>query len=495
MRPVVNEDEEVETQRSTSESQNLLRNLQKEGGLVKKRMLMTVLLSMGLGNVYAMRVNLSSAVEPMQKHYGWSNITQGYVLSAFFWGYVLFQIPGAILAEKYGGQIVFGIGVLGTAILTLILPLCAGHLWLLLAVRAVMGLFESVTFPAMNVLFTKWVPCTERSFHVSVANAGAYMGTAVAFPVSGVLIDMHKDDDNVSTTWPWVFYVFGAIGVAWFILWMWLAASTPGQMKGITDGELEYITQTTGRDADVTVGTENVKRSPSPPWRGFLTHPAAWAIYINHFSSNYCVYTLMTYLPKYMDEDLGFSLQDAGGIAVIPYLCQFGAAIASGTIADKLIKVTTVRNTRLIIELSAFTMASVMLVTMGWMTDTTLAVVFVSAAIGSSGFVGGGFISNYVDVSPHQAGYLYSVGNVIANIAGIIAPIIAGYILGDEVYPPTVTLTSPLTPAEYGESSSASGTIAASHWRNVFYLSAAIYVFAGVMWVFFMKGKPVPELN
>ena len=470
------------TQKKPDEEEML--RLQKAGGWFRKRFVVTTTLMFGLVNVYAMRVNLSEAVEPMQKHYNWSNITQGYVLSAFFWGYILFQIPGAWLASKYGGKYVFGAGVFGTSVLTLIVPFCASRLWLLLTVRALMGLCESVTYPALNVLFTQWVPCTERSFHVAFTTAGAYLGTAIAFPVSGVLIDLHHDDDDVSTTWPYVFYVFGACGLLWCFVWQFLGESSPGSAKHITADERRYLALTTGCDADVTVGKLDVVKSDSPPWRGFLTHPAAWAIYINHFSANLSIYTLMTYLPKYMKEDLGFDLKSAGGIAVIPYLMQFLGSIGSGFVADWMIKFTTVKRTRLTIELVSFGICISALCVTGWMTDTTLAVVTVSIAVGASGMTGGGFSSNYIDVSPHYAGYLFSVGNVIANTAGIIAPILAGYILGDAERSP-------------GEASSDSSEsyVPASHWRNVFYVSAGVYFCAGVVWVLFMSGKPVKELN
>eukprot|EP01061_Rhynchopus_euleeides_P001435 TRINITY_DN11013_c0_g2_i3.p1 TRINITY_DN11013_c0_g2~~TRINITY_DN11013_c0_g2_i3.p1 ORF type:complete len:531 (+),score=183.03 TRINITY_DN11013_c0_g2_i3:48-1595(+) len=471
-------------------------DMQHAGGCLKARIVMSILLMTGIGNVYTMRANLSAAVVPMQKEYGWSNATQGIVLSSFFWGYILFQIPGALLSAKYGGKQVFGLGILGTAVTTLLLPLVASRLWLLLVLRAVMGLCESVTYPAMNALFTTWVPSTERSLHVSMGNAGAYLGTAIAFPISGIIIDIHKDADDVSTTWPWVFYVFGILGCVWFVLWEIFAASSPEQSRWITEDEVAYISATRGQDADVRVKKNDVPKSASPPWISFLLSVPAWAIYINHFANNFCVYTLMTYLPKYMDEVLGFNLSESGGIAVIPYILQFILMLCSGVCADHLIKTKlTVRSTRLLIELVAFAVCCTGLVLAGWMTDVTIAVVMVTIAIGFSGFTGGGFMSNYIDVSPHYAGHLFSVGNLIANVSGIIAPILAGLLLGND---DDTTVVHASFPGGFGNStdSDSSGShVPASHWRNVFYVSAGMYVFAGIIWIFFMVGKPVPELN
>merc|ERR1712232_760050 len=121
-------------------------------------------------------------------------------MGSFFWGYVLLQIPGAVMAKKWGGKRVFGIGVLGTSILTLALPVCAKSLWLLYFVRAFMGVMEAVTYPAQNEMFTHWVPAPERAFGVTFANTGSSVGTALAMPISGVIIGMAHDAGGVSTT-------------------------------------------------------------------------------------------------------------------------------------------------------------------------------------------------------------------------------------------------------------------------------------------------------
>ena len=84
-----------------------------------KRKLLSLLLMLGFFNVYAMRVNLSLAAEPMQQHFGWSETTKGVVLSSFFWGYVPGQVPGAVLARRFGAMPVLGLGIGATAALTL----------------------------------------------------------------------------------------------------------------------------------------------------------------------------------------------------------------------------------------------------------------------------------------------------------------------------------------------------------------------------------------
>ena len=129
------------------------------------------------------------------------------------------------------------------------------------------------------------------------------------------------------------------------------------------------------------------------------------------------------------------------------------------------------------------------------MTNVVVAVTMVTIAIGFSGFTGGGFMSNYLDVSPHYAGHLFSVGNLIANVSGIIAPLVAGFILGDSEDDDAGGFHAAFGDnTTIGSSSSGSGASAAD-WRNVFYVSSGMYVFAAIVWILFMQGNPVPELN
>ncbi len=71
---------------------------------------------------YIDRVNISVAIIPMAKEFGWSMQTQGIVLSAFFAGYLLLQIVGGRLADRFGGKMVLAVGVLAWSLFTLLTP-------------------------------------------------------------------------------------------------------------------------------------------------------------------------------------------------------------------------------------------------------------------------------------------------------------------------------------------------------------------------------------
>ena len=111
---------------------------------------------------YIDRVNISVAIIPMAEEFGWDRGTQGLVMSSFFAGYLLTQVAGGWLADRFGGKTVLGFGVLFWSAFTIITPPAAfAGLTFLLISRVGMGLGEAVTFPSIYSLFSRWLPITE----------------------------------------------------------------------------------------------------------------------------------------------------------------------------------------------------------------------------------------------------------------------------------------------------------------------------------------------
>lgn len=163
------------------------------GCCIPQRYVLAIMGFLGLVNAYTMRITLSVAITKMSKRppnrnssadsgmcpddlpdghvyvdegiYDWSQEMQGIILSSFYWGYVITHLPGGLLAEKFGGKWTLGLGILSTAIFTLLTPLAVdmGGANALIILRVLMGLGEGTTFPAMSALLASWVPLTERS--------------------------------------------------------------------------------------------------------------------------------------------------------------------------------------------------------------------------------------------------------------------------------------------------------------------------------------------
>jgi len=179
--------------------------------------------------------------------FNWDTEQQATLLGAFFYGYVLTQIPGGILAERYGAKWMFGISILITALLSLLVPLAAQ--WSFLAfflTRFGQGLAEGVVWPCMNTLISKWMPKMERSRGSTIIFTGSQIGTVVSLSLAGYLCD-----GSFMGGWPAVFYLLGIIGCFWFVLWSAFVYESPDRHPHISEEEYDYIKD--GQDNEQTI--------------------------------------------------------------------------------------------------------------------------------------------------------------------------------------------------------------------------------------------------
>ncbi|KAG8582002.1 hypothetical protein GDO81_007887 [Engystomops pustulosus] len=402
---------------------------------------LAVLALFGFFMLYALRVNLSVALVDMVnstssqqvnssasvcpdhsaspqvprnttgKKYDWDADTQGWILCSFFFGYILTQIPGGHIAGRFGGKLLLGFGILGTAIFTLLTPLAAdlgaGYL---IAVRALEGFGEGVTFPAMHAMWSSWAPPLERSRLLSLSYAGCQLGTVVSLPVSG-LICYYLD-------WIYVFYIFGALGVVWFILWFFLVSDTPQSHRTISDSEKEYILSTLKHE---------LSKDTDVPICAILKSMPLWAIVVAHFSYNWTFYTLLTLLPTYMKEILRFNVQENGFLSALPYFGCWLCMIITGYVADLMrekFNFSTVA-VRKIFNTFGMVGPAVFLLAAGYTgCNYTLAVVFLTLSTTIGGFSMSGYNINHLDIAPSFAGLLLGITNTFGTIPGMVGPVI-----------------------------------------------------------------------
>jgi ACS family sodium-dependent inorganic phosphate cotransporter len=248
---------------------------------------------------------------------------QGLILSSFYWGYVITHLPGGMLAERFGGKYSLGLGILSTAIFTLLTPVVVkwGEHTGLIVLRVLMGLGEGTTFPALNAMLAQWTPPEERSIIGSMVFAGAQLGTVLANSLSGLILH--------HTTWPTVFYVFGAIGLLWFLVWVLICYNNPYEHPFISERELKYLHERMN---------EHTHAKPPPvPWRHMLTSAPVWALIAAQIGHDWGFFTMVTDLPKYMSSVLHYSIKDNGFVSSLPYLLMWFCSLGSSWLADWMI--------------------------------------------------------------------------------------------------------------------------------------------------------------
>ncbi|MGR8919480.1 MAG: ACS family MFS transporter [Gammaproteobacteria bacterium] len=395
---------------------------------------------------YIDRVNISVAVIAMQETFGWSDTTKGYVLSSFFIGYMLFQVPSGWLANRYGGKLILGAAVLWWSVFTIITPAAAMiSLPLLIVGRIAMGLGEAAMFPSAYNLYGRWVPPNERSRAVSMLIGGIPLGTLFALVVTGWLVEQFG--------WPSVFYIFGAAGVVWCLLWFARAANDPATDPRCAAAERDMLAS----------HAPPPKESTEIPWRTMLTTPAIWALLVNHFCSNWALYMLLAWLPSYFHGQLGLSIMSAGIYSAAPWLTMFVVGNLGGVLADKLhrggMSLTAVRK---LMQVTGLVGGAACLLAVQNVTETGPALALMCGALGLLAFTWSGFVPNHLDIAPRYADVLMGITNTAGTVPGIIGVAITGWLVDT------------------------TGTYA-----SAFTLCAAVNIFGAVVWLFFATAKRV----
>lgn len=450
------------------------------------RLNLAILMFLGFAVVYGLRVNLSVAMVAMVnntepapapnttvKHacplpsgvnntsdtftqpdgvpqYPWDSKTQGWLQGSFFFGYLCTQIPGGYLAGHYGGTKFLGLGVLGTAVLTLLTPLAAqwGPRWLF-ALRALEGFGEGVTFPAMMALWARWAPPLERSRLMSLSGSGANFGAFVALPLTGFICQ--------TLGWPAVFYLCGSGGCLWAVFWFAFVSDDPRTHRRISEKERDYIVNSIGAQ-----GTGHGWKVPA--WSMLLSVPL-WAIIITQMCSNLSYYVLLTSLPVYMDNILHFDLQSNSFLSALPYLGAWFFSILSGFAADSLLerRVFSVTVVRKIFTAIGLGLPAVFFVAVCYIgCSHALTVTFLTLSTTTGGASAVGVYINQIDIAPRYAGFLLGITNTFGTISGVVAPIVTGY---------------------FTEEHTLEG------WRKVFWLSAATNLGGAILFTIFGTGK------
>jgi len=362
---------------------------------------------------YIDRVNISVAIIPMAADLGWTPEMQGRVLASFFVGYLLLQVAGGRLADRFGGKVVLAGGVLAWSLFTVLTPPAAYlGFGVLIAARILMGTGEAVTFPSIYTIYSRWVPLTERSRAVALANSGIPLGTVFALVVTPWIVQAFG--------WEWAFYLFGAVGGLWWIAWYLQVTSKPAEHPRIDPQEL----------AEITDGITPQNDAVSVPWKALFTSMPVWAIIVAHFCNNWSLYVLLSWLPTFVNQGLGVDYAAVGWVTMIPHIASFIFLNVAGNIADRLIAsgMDVGRVRKLMQSIGAGGIAIALLI-VGQVETAWMAITVMTIGNALAAFVTGGFAVNHMDIAPRHAGTLMGITNTAGTIPGIIGVYVTGLIL------------------------------------------------------------------
>lgn len=261
--------------------------------------------------------------------FDWNEYESGLVLGSFYWLHWVTQIPGGILAQRYGPKLVFGLSNFIGCLMCAVIPLLSYYsLKVLIWFRVLQGLIVGLAWPAMHTMTGRWIPPNERSKFVT-AYMGSSIGVAALYPLFGYVIAW--------SSWEWVYHLCVVIGIAWYLGWHFLVFDSPADHPRITADERDYI--------EKSLGSSIRREAGVIPWRAILTSKPVWITVISQWGGIWGLFTMMTQAPTYFKLIHGWSISMTGILSGVPHLMRTCFAYAFSLLGDRLLEKGTMTRT------------------------------------------------------------------------------------------------------------------------------------------------------
>ncbi len=361
---------------------------------------------------YMDRVVIASAAPAIRQEFGFSMLTMGAILSAFRWGYALFQIPGGWLGDRIGPRRALALIVTWWSLFTSATALTWGAVSMAVC-RFLFGVGEAGAFPIATRSLSRWMLAHERGYAQGITHAGSRLGAALSPPLVVFLI--------ASFGWRTPFFTFGALGLVWAAVWFYYYRDTPDEHASANASERELIRGSLGvRPA----------KTRSVPWRRILTNGNLWLLSVSYFCYAYCISVYLDWFPTYLNSHRGFDLKRMGLYASLPLLAGTAGDLAGGWASDVWCRLTGNRKTaRRAIAISGFLLAAASIVPATLTAIPEHSVWFTCLAVFALELTVGVSWAVTLDVGGDFAGSVSSVMNMCGNIGGAISPALLAWLV------------------------------------------------------------------
>jgi ACS family D-galactonate transporter-like MFS transporter len=349
---------------------------------------------------YFDRATISFALPLISKELHLGPEAKGVLLSAFFWSYALMQIPMGVLADRMNLRWLYAGAFVLWSVSQGLMGFATG-LGMLIAFRMLLGVGEAVYLPGGSKIVSLLFRPAERGLPCGLFDAGTRTGLVI----EGVLVPWMLTHYG----WRITFSAVGFTALAWILPWLIV---TPRQLRG-NPGATAVANQ-----------------------RGFIRAFGALAtnrnmlgICLGFFCFDYYWYFLVNWLPDYLVTSRGLTILRAGIYAALPYLVFGASEPIGGWIADHLIR-TGWSETRARKGVITFAFLTGLLLIPAARVNSPGAAVALIVGGCLVGLATGNLLVILQNCAPRaEIGLWTGVYNFVGNIAGILSPLITGFLI------------------------------------------------------------------
>jgi MFS family permease len=364
------------------------------------RINLLILLAFSQALAFIDRVNLSVVVPHLIKKYHYTPGSAGLLMSIFNFAYLIAILFAGPLTDLIKPQRAYPLALTIWSAATALCGLSVKFVPLAIC-RVLVGIGEAPMIPSGSRVIRETFPETQRGSAVSIFFAGNKIGLGIGIPLAASII----------TIWgrPWVFYVTGLLGAVWLAWWLAI-------YRAPTGADLQ----------EPTAAQEKIS------WLSLLKYRTTWGMMLGQAGYLYVFFVFATWLPGYFELQRKLPTMESGLLAMLPFVLGIACVLLGGWLNDRLIargySLTMVRKS---FSVGGMLGATVFVIIGALAAGTTMAVLFLTLAMGSLSLSTASLNAISIDVAPaNKVSSLVSLQNFGGNIGGALAPIVTGVLVG-----------------------------------------------------------------
>lgn len=358
---------------------------------------------------YVDRVNIATAAGEIRRELSLSNTQLGLVFSAFAYPYLLFQVFGGWVGDRFGPRAtLFVCGLIWAA--ATILTGTASSLMMLFLIRMLLGVGEGATFPVATRAMQSWTPPERRGFAQGITHAFARFGNAVTPPIVAWLIAL--------VTWRGSFVALGCCSLVWVVVWGWYFRDNPAEHPSITPEELDRLPR---------LGVAPAARRPQVPWMRLTRRMLP--VTIVYFCYGWTLWLYLNWLPSFFLHEYELDIAKSALFSSAVFFAGVGGDLLGGTISDGILRRTgDLRKARRNVVIGGFLGSFLCLLPIFATHDLTIIVLCLAGAFFFAEIVIGPMWAIPMDIAPKYSGTASGLMNTGSALAAILSPLAFGFI-------------------------------------------------------------------
>jgi len=395
---------------------------------------------------YLDRVTISITRPYIARDLGLSPTQMGYVFSAFYMAYALFEIPTGWWGDKVGTRRVLTRIVCWWSAFTVLTGMAFSYSSLL-AIRFLFGAGEAGAWPNVARTFSRWFPRQERGTAQGIFFMGAHL--------SGGLTPMLVTALLVYFDWRSLFVLFGSIGFVWAVAWYWWFRDSPAEHPAV--GAAELATIQSGRAADAGLALEGTE------WKRLLANRTVVCLCLMYFTQSFGGAFYVTWLPTYL-ASRGLTGMVGGILAGLPLMFSAAADLLGGVATDRAARGLGLRLGRITVGGGALAAAGVFTIASTLVLSPVMAAVLIALGGASSNFLLGAAWGTCLDIGGRRTGAVSAAMNTSGQVGSIVSPILIATVVQRF-----------------------------SNWSAPIYLTGVLFLLGALCWLWVDPTRPVSD--